>query len=196
LTLRSGEYVIGQSCSLSLRQSEVTGNLYKSPQSEDHHLTLLHNTATPSRVLFIGADTVGETISGIKSVIHYRNHFYASLEGVVYAQVFSDQENGRCTGILLEYYDGIKRALGQCRLGFDAVRCYERPTKFCYMPITIPREDPASVSPPYRQVHVAFDTGTGLSVEQDPAKWEICRMKGILKFTFDEKDTILEIRDE
>lgn len=178
-------------------QAEFTETLYEMPQSEDRHLTLTYNISNPSHVSFIRTDTVGKAVSGIApripDLVCDAFHFDASLERVVYAQVFSDRDTGRCSGILLEYEDGIKRVLGQCRFGFDAVRCYEHPTKFCYMPIEYPGKEPLCL--PLKHVHAAFDSDTGLFGDQDTAKWEICPMKGIVHFSFNEKDTVIKVCD-
>lgn len=196
--MKSGKYVIGLSHTMAyFSRAEVIETLYEMPQSEDRHLTLTYNISNPPHVSFMGADTVGKAVSGIEprtqELLTDASHFYASLEQVAYAQVFSDRETGRCSGILLEYEDGIKRALGQCRLGFDAVRCYEHPTNFCYMPIKYPGNQ--SFGFLCDHVFAAFDSDTGPFEEQDTAKWEICPMKGILQFAFNKKETVIKIRD-
>lgn len=193
--MKSGKYFIG--ASYPLPREEIIEPVYRAQESKDRHLTLIHNDLGRFDFAFIGADTIGETASGIEPPLQdplpNACNFHASLERVVCAQVFSDRETERCRGILLEYEDGIKRALGQCRLGFDPVRCYEYPTRLCYLP-GIYRLKRGHTREP-RVVHVAFDPESDLLVRHDTGKWEICPMKGTLHFAFSCLETVLKIHD-
>lgn len=193
--MKSGKYIIGLSNPLSMAKFEET--LYKIPPSEDCHLTLIHNVVNRSRMSFIGADTVGEVASGLEPRINdpipSACNFYASLERVVCAQVFSDNESSKCRGILLEYEDGVKRTLGQCRLGFDAVRSYEHPTAFCYLTNSYRRVKHLAYE--NTDVYVAFDFDTGLFEVKDAAKWEIHPMKGTLQLAYTTSQTVLKIHN-
>ncbi|KAL7921836.1 hypothetical protein ACQKWADRAFT_294567 [Trichoderma austrokoningii] len=192
LTMKSGTYFIGLSYARSRKQLKET--VYKKPQSEDRHLTLIHHVPYRSRMSFIGADTVGEAVSAMEPQIDdplgYAQNFYASLERVVRAQVFTETGTSVCRGILLEYEDGIKRTLGQCRLGFDSVRCYEYPTTFCCMTAKDSCVRPNKYE--YSHVHVAFDSEHGLLVEED-VKWETYPMKGTLQFAYTNIQTAIKV---
>lgn len=55
----------------------------------------------------------------------------APLEGVTAAHAFMDRETNHCGGILLQYQDGKKVSVGQCRLGLDKVQSVRHPVRFC-----------------------------------------------------------------
>lgn len=195
--MKSGKYFIGGP---NWPRSGTIETLYKMQQSEDRHPTLIYDVSYRSSVSFIGAGTIGETASGIQPNItdplpHARNSF-APLERVVKAHVFTNNESDGCRGILLEYEDGIKRALGQCRLGFYLVQCYEYPTKLCHMPVKYFWAGSRGYHG--KGVRVTFDSENGLFAEEDAedaAKWEIYPMKGTLQFAHDRLDTALKIHD-
>lgn len=195
--MESGKYFIGRASNSPNTKTNET--LYEMQQSD--RPTIIYDVVNRNFIWFVGAGTIGEPASGIESDTKYPNdsrsylyNSYAPLERVVKAHVFTDNEADRCRGILLEYEDGTKRALGQCRLGFDLVRCYENPTTFCYLP----------VEPIYKEnrgyqdkgIQVTFDSETGPFAEQDTAKWEIYPMKGTLQFAFHNLETIVKIHDE
>ncbi|ATY59501.1 hypothetical protein A9K55_003710 [Cordyceps militaris] len=55
----------------------------------------------------------------------------APLEGVTAAHAFMDRETNHCGGILLQYQDGKKVSVGQCRLGLDKVQSVRHPVRIC-----------------------------------------------------------------
>ncbi|KAI1416945.1 hypothetical protein F5Y13DRAFT_102682 [Hypoxylon sp. FL1857] len=59
------------------------------------------------------------------------NFSSASLQNTIRVQVFAD-EHGYCRGILLDYSNGARRALGQCRVGVDLAKCYTAPSYVCF----------------------------------------------------------------
>lgn len=60
---------------------------------------------------------------------HYSS---AALENVTAASVFVAAESGLCMGIILEYCNGTKTSLGQCRLGYDRCITVRQPTQLCW----------------------------------------------------------------
>ncbi|KAL6806156.1 hypothetical protein J3E68DRAFT_36877 [Trichoderma sp. SZMC 28012] len=56
---------------------------------------------------------------------------WAPLEHVARLRLFTDEDAGICRGLLLEYEDGGQRAVGECRVGLDVERAYERPVGLC-----------------------------------------------------------------
>ncbi|KAH6604932.1 hypothetical protein Trco_006639 [Trichoderma cornu-damae] len=54
----------------------------------------------------------------------------APLENVVRLRVFTDHAKC-CRGLLLEYEDGSKRSVGECRIGVDRQRVYRSPACIC-----------------------------------------------------------------
>lgn len=195
LTMKSGKYFIGLSYPRS--RAHFTETLYSIPQFEDRHLTLIHNGWNHSSASFIGADTVGEATSGLElrtdDPLQSAINCYESLERVVCAKVFSENESGKCRGILLEYEDGIKRTLGQCRLGFDAVRSYEHPTSFCYLSISYRIHEHLAYFG--KNVYVAFNSETSSVEGQGTAEWEIHPMQGTLHFAYNSYETVINVYD-
>ncbi|KAL6910158.1 hypothetical protein GGI43DRAFT_389463 [Trichoderma evansii] len=196
LTLKSGKYFIGYPSNSPTTKTNET--LYEMQQPD--HPTLIYDVVNRSFIWFIGAGMIGEPASGIETDTKYPNdpriylyNSYAPLERVVKAHVFTDNEADRCRGILLEYEDGMKRALGQCRLGFDHAQCYENPTTFCYLPVKSLFKENLGYHD--KGIQVTFDSKTGPFEEQDTAKWEICPMKGTLQFGLTHLETIVKIHD-
>ena len=59
----------------------------------------------------------------------------APLEGVVRARTFLRQD-GLCRAILLEYSNGARRAIGDCRVGIDPVEIWNMPKHVCIFKTT------------------------------------------------------------
>ncbi|KAF5551721.1 hypothetical protein FNAPI_7327 [Fusarium napiforme] len=68
-----------------------------------------------------------------------RIHFEAPAKGIVHVDVYYNEANGYCKGLLLEYANGAQRALGQCRVGVDPFKAYEKSTWICYRNICEPK---------------------------------------------------------
>lgn len=60
----------------------------------------------------------------------------ASLENLISITVFRFTRNNFCRGMIFEYGNGAKQAVGQCRVGVDPARTYQRPAKLCIHSIT------------------------------------------------------------
>ncbi|KAI1206000.1 uncharacterized protein F4807DRAFT_242178 [Annulohypoxylon truncatum] len=56
----------------------------------------------------------------------------APLTDIASAEVFYDEDNQLCKGIIFRYHDGACRAVGQCRVHIDATTWVCRPRRFCY----------------------------------------------------------------
>ncbi|KAI1506712.1 hypothetical protein F5X99DRAFT_365271 [Biscogniauxia marginata] len=56
----------------------------------------------------------------------------APLANVASAEVFYDESNQFCRGIMFRYRDGSCRAVGQCRVHVDATKRISQPLQFCY----------------------------------------------------------------
>jgi hypothetical protein len=48
-------------------------------------------------------------------------------------QIFYDEDNAYCRGILFEYENGGQQALGQCRLGVDSHKTCVKPLSFGFI---------------------------------------------------------------
>ncbi|KAF5720394.1 hypothetical protein FMUND_4216 [Fusarium mundagurra] len=58
---------------------------------------------------------------------------------ITHADVYYNRNSGCCEGLLLEYANGAQRAAGQCRIGIDPFKAYEKPSWICYRDIGFPR---------------------------------------------------------
>lgn len=69
---------------------------------------------------------------GSSSAYHQALFFSAPLDNVTRLQVLGDPGTGCCHAILLDYANGSRRALGNCRLGVDPViETYPHPARLC-----------------------------------------------------------------
>ncbi|KAK7954480.1 hypothetical protein PG988_015174 [Apiospora saccharicola] len=66
------------------------------------------------------------------SAYHQVLFFSAPLDNVTRLQVLGDPGTGYCHAVLLDYANGSRRALGNCRLGADPViGTYPHPARIC-----------------------------------------------------------------
>lgn len=101
----------------------------------------------------------------------------ASLDRVSKIQIFYVPGTLFCRGIIFQYDDGLRRALGQCRVGIDEIQVYARPSHICFIHTT------------YRQPHMdtEFQGVKVLSTifDQDHnhegTSWTCCEMSGVLE---------------
>jgi hypothetical protein len=115
----------------------------------------------------------------------FRSASYSSapLSNVIRAQIF--YKSGRvsaCRGILLEYRDGSKRALGQCKLGVDPSKECMDPTQLCYNNLR------------KNTVQVKISNGTSHPRHEETG-WTCCSMRGVLEFWFSERDEELNWKE-
>jgi hypothetical protein len=117
----------------------------------------------------------------------FRSAGYSSapLSNVIRAQVFFF-ETGRasaCQGIVLEYRDGSKRALGQCRLGIDVSEECADPTQLCYNNLS------------KNTVLVKFYSNGSAHPRHEESGWTCCSMRGVLEFWYSERDAELNWKE-
>lgn len=68
---------------------------------------------------------------------HQALFFSAPLDNVTRLQVLGDPRSGHCHAVLLDYANGSRRALGNCRLGVDPViGTYLQPARICCRLVT------------------------------------------------------------
>lgn len=106
----------------------------------------------------------------------------ASMENVAIISVYRALDHS-CRGVLFEYYDGSKQAVGQCRVGVDSVQNYERPSRLCFLPIVVRRSGTE-----------AFLDATKVDVLSRSAArpgpdWRCCNLKGRLEVWFTGEET-------
>lgn len=161
--------------------------------------TLFHDVPEMDSVSFIGADPIikGGDEVGLNPIspmkdppFKYACFSSASLENVIQAAVFYDGTTRHCKGIIIDYCNGTRRALGQCRLGLDRVQRCNHPSHLFYAPTTYHDVSGHELL----AVNVAF--ATEFEYEQRAANtlhWVDCKMEGILHFWFTGKQAELEI---
>ncbi|CCT62986.1 uncharacterized protein FFB20_15730 [Fusarium fujikuroi] len=64
----------------------------------------------------------------------YRGRIYsqAPAKDIVHVDVYYEEATGYCRGLLLEYANGAQMALGQCRVGIDPFKSFDKPNWLCY----------------------------------------------------------------
>lgn len=116
----------------------------------------------------------------------------APLQSVVSTQAFYDAETRVHRGIVINYQDGTRRALGQCRVGLDPFKYCASPSRVCFtLPDPVQRRTRL-----HQEFSVKFEFGTDVEHTHDGAdnlEWICSPMKGILQFWFSGKDTRLEM---
>lgn len=107
----------------------------------------------------------------------------APLENVKHTQVFHHPETGHCLGVILEYLNGGRRALGQCRIGVDPFVQTQEPTSFTYS------ETSYCIQNTRREISRVFMAFFGREVScsaPSPCCWERYAMGGIIQMWFTE----------
>jgi hypothetical protein len=114
-------------------------------------------------------------------------HSHAPLENIRQVRMFYYQDRSvqSCKGLLVEYDDGGKRALGQCRLHVDPSDTFERPTRIAFLHV-------ADTYP--RRLEVLFDE---LPSADHPQlnEWFYYEMTGTLDFWFSTNHERMAVRE-
>ncbi|PTB45506.1 hypothetical protein M441DRAFT_131140 [Trichoderma asperellum CBS 433.97] len=110
----------------------------------------------------------------------------ASLEGILDVHVFTVGWKKLCKGILVEYENGSKRALGQCRLGLDEVQSWHKPLSMHYMPEDYERNvcDLIRETRTSKSAVVTFDSESSHRSEDGSMEENYYELKGRLNFWF------------
>lgn len=110
----------------------------------------------------------------------------APLEGILNVHVFTVTWKKRCMGILIEYENGSKRALGQCRLGLDEVESWHKPLSMHYVREDYERNvcDFINETRKSKGVHVTFDSESSHISEDGSLEENYYELKGRLDFWF------------
>lgn len=113
----------------------------------------------------------------------------APLTSVVRLGVFKHGQSGLCVGILLDYENGGRRSVGQCRVGVDEVDYYAKPAYIClhgepYF------ETESSVSLQSTSVQC---TSCGDAHIHDTLGWACFPVEGELEFWFSAEHTLVTV---
>lgn len=189
--MTSGQYTIG----IPPTKAPVYETLYIAGQQ---HATLIHSSPCHSGVSVIKADTNYQFIDcGIPSdlsPIPAACSSSASLENILNIHVFTDEPTRLCKGILIEYNNGLKRSLGQCRLGIDSVQSYKKPSSLSHASTYQPACGRHQVA--CKGVHVIFDSQNQQYAEDEELIWEHYEMKGQLYFWFTMHEFYLKVSQD
>lgn len=120
------------------------------------------------------------------------NFSTAPLDKVTVAKVFHQAGSSCCRGLLFEYQNGARRALGDCRVGVDPYETYETPRT---LGVSVTSDWTTNVMRELRQVTIHF---TDQSISNDGGEEEVLcctfyEMKGILRFWFDHQQSLIEV---
>lgn len=120
----------------------------------------------------------------------------APLEGILNVHVFTVW-GGFCKGILIEYENGSKRALGQCRLGLDRVQSWHKPLSMRYVPGEYQRNDSDTVRETLmaKSAQVTFGCKSSHVTEDGSLEKNYYELKGRLDFWFTLHDVELQFVD-
>lgn len=153
-------------------------------------IVLIHNELPSSdRVDYMGAICMDPSDQTPPAFAPYTSekrlstsYMYASsapLDGLYSAQVFRDGGDC-CRGIVLNYRNGGQRAIGQCRVGVDAIEEYIAPTHICWRTYTSSQNGRRGLQCLKVEL-VSKSTRTHGDVE-----WQWHEAKGMIHFSFSE----------
>lgn len=116
------------------------------------------------------------------------NYSSASLFNVRRTHIYYEAGVKTCRGILVEYLDGSRRALGHCKVDIDQTQECIEPGQLCYNS-TISNNPLSGLKRQSVQVVISKENAH----EHVGPGWICCAMKGVLGFWFDDRDTKIEI---
>ncbi|KAI5455711.1 hypothetical protein BGZ63DRAFT_136285 [Mariannaea sp. PMI_226] len=135
----------------------------------------------------VSLDTI---IPACEPPFKYACYSSAPLEGILRSRIYYD-EYGFCQGIILDYLNGTKRALGQCRVGLDLFEDCERPSFVCHRLTTYCEANSVKA---LRAVLVKFSTRAKHEGSNSCVDDLACSLlKGNLRFWFDARQAHLEL---
>lgn len=115
----------------------------------------------------------------------------APLKNVVQATVFHRPGTNLSSGVLFDYENGGRRAVGECRIGHDSSTTYAKPRAMC---VRLERyeQGPHLLSRPAVQVEFFGDE------EHSHAQpyWSCYEMSGTLRWFYNYKDSLVEVLPE
>lgn len=143
----------------------------------DHHVTyfgvIVRNDSTTDKVALISSPRV---------TTPSRNLLFSTspLEDVTKVDIYTSQYTGLCVGMLLHYQSRGQRALGQCRLGVDAVETHLQPNQICVKRIRF-----ADLRSGEIKESAAIDCTTDRLHEHGDEGWVCYAFKGSFEVCFD-----------
>lgn len=105
----------------------------------------------------------------------------APLDNVTRVQVFEDNFNQFCRGIIFEYATGAQQAVGECRFGVDPIITVTDPSHIC---LTTFEDTRLSGSQPPMTTRVKVSSSSTHSHCNDETTWQCFTLKGTLECWF------------
>ncbi|KAL7895785.1 hypothetical protein HDV63DRAFT_401081 [Trichoderma sp. SZMC 28014] len=191
----AGDIILGSTYKMNDENMQLVRHpltlIYERPDGEGVHFVGGHaGEAAPLPAMQLEADEQKGSEAEPTFDFQYRKQPFRSasyssapLSNVIRAQVFSDRRlsDPVCRGILLEYRDGSKRALGQCKLGVDRSEECMNPAQLCYTSVVMNHAN---------NVKVEVFNGSSHPAHEETG-WTCCFMTGVLEFWFSERDVKL-----
>ncbi|KAK1250637.1 hypothetical protein MKX08_010640 [Trichoderma sp. CBMAI-0020] len=150
--------------------------IYQRPDSEGVHFVGGHAGSTEEQKDAKAEPTF--TFRYRKQPFRSASFSSAPLHNVIRAQVYIGRRfsTSMCRGVMLEYANGSKRALGECKVGIDRIEdCFE-PTHFCYNSVL------------KNNVQVKVCNASSHPTHEENDNWKCCLMKGVMDFWFSERE--------
>ncbi|KAM0560011.1 hypothetical protein ACHAPJ_003968 [Fusarium lateritium] len=190
-----------------LIRTKLAGDVSVGPYHLGKHRDVVLSQSSPKLLIYSAADVGPATVFGTyprerhddafpsfrhpwsnKPPLHeHVNLSSAPLKDVTRMQVLEDEESGFCKAILLEYGNGARRALGNCRLGIDRARTCLNPSRICYRPSGhasgIRRDIPA----------VRVQAACGSTHHHDEGDWICSAMEGVVEFWFSREQSVIRL---
>ncbi|KAL6790186.1 hypothetical protein GGI42DRAFT_365683 [Trichoderma sp. SZMC 28013] len=194
----AGELIVGSTSEMKDENLQLIKNLVKDP------LTLVYERPDSEAITFVGGhsrhaaplaeirdtkpkaeqeDT--EAFSTFKFKGHpFKPAYYSSapLDDVTRTEIFQERGGSTCRGILLEYRNGSRRALGQCKVGIDDIQECIEPMQLCYNNLLVNGTQSVQVCISREILHTHDERG-----------WVCCIMKGVLELWFNNRQEKIKL---
>lgn len=169
--------------------------------AEEQHPVLIHEIPHDGYILNFGSNTeprcVNEPEMPLGSPGPDGIFASASLQDIrnvrVFSTIFDDGERV-FKGLLIEYENGTRRAVGQCRLGVDDFEEYHRPLSFSYA--NVHYWPGCSCRGRHRGAHIVFHSESQPGLLEGNLPWEHYPMIGTLTAWFSSHDMRLKVIQE
>lgn len=191
--MTSGHYTIG----IPPTKAPVYETLYT--LAKQQHAVLTHSAPCNNGISVIKADTNYQILArGIQPddvpPMPAACSSSASLEKILNIYVFTDKSTDLCQGIMIEYTNGLKRSLGQCRMGMDSIQTYEKPSSLSYASTYQSACGKHKIS--CKGVHVVCDSQIQPHLQDGDLIWEQYEIKGQLYFWFTTHTVMMKVSQD
>ncbi|KAF5000543.1 hypothetical protein FGRMN_1710 [Fusarium graminum] len=191
-----------------LIRTKLAGDVSVGPCHLGKHRDVVLSQSSPKMLIYSAADVGPATVFGTYPKEEHQDEVFAPfrhpwssnppihehvnlssapLENVTRVQVLEDDDSGFCKAILLDYANGARRALGNCRFGIDRAKTYLRPSYICYRAAGhasgIRRDIPA----------VRVEAGCDANHDHEENGWVCSMMEGTMEFWFSKEQSVVRV---